>query len=63
VRIGGGGVDFFIGMRDVELVVVFQDGKQRGSVQPGANQATELISRQVARFDCERFASAEPEPL
>lgn len=45
VSIGGGGVDFFVSVRDLKSVVVLQHRKQRRAVKLGPRQVSELVRR------------------
>src|ERR1700722_20157462 len=55
------GIDLFVGMADLDFIVVLQYGEQRNSVKPGFFETGELISREVTGLDGARFVSAEPQ--
>jgi len=56
-----GGVNFFVGVRDFESMLVLENRKQRHSAQRRTLEAAELGGMPIAGFDGKRFVSAEPQ--
>ena len=61
LSIGSRGIHLFVGVADLDSIVVLEYGEQRDSVQPGLFETRELASRKVAGLDGARFISAEPQ--
>jgi hypothetical protein len=63
VRVRRCSVDLFVGVRDLESIIVLQDREQRHPIQARAGEFAEFIRRQIAGLDSKRFLATEPEPF
>ena len=63
VGLGGGGVDFFVGVGEFDAVIVLQGGEQRTPSQGRLDEVGKLCGGEIAGLQCERIFSGEAEAL
>ena len=61
--IGDGGVDFFVGVAEFDVVFALESGEERSVLERRGEQAGELGGREIAGFECEGFAGGAAKTL
>src|SRR5690242_15982401 len=55
LRIGGGGVDFFIGITELDVVITLDGGEKRFTAKRRVEKPWKILGGEVASFEGERF--------